>query len=191
MSPWLLATFGLAAASMGLYAVGYRRRYQATESIVLWKHLHALTGLAIEKRGGDAVWLVWLLLDPILFIWGDLRSRRPERLLRSWCLAGPNATITLDAEQAHLGVTCTQPVWTDPGRPLAEQEGLRCLHPIGAPRWNDGVALVEKVLAPGPNRLRYVGGKLVVDARHTAADAGSYPAILTAMSELASFLEAR
>lgn len=206
MSPWLLATFGFACVCMALYAASYRRRYLTSDPLTLWgmtfesaeavaNHLHALTGLRVVRRPAGSRWLLALVLDPILLIWGDLRSRRPERHLDGWSLEAtpeiePSVRIELSPLRASIGVRSEVALWTDGARAWTEEEGLRAWHPVGGDRWAHGTTRLEVLRARGVTRLRHADGMLWADAPLDTVDAASYPTLIANLTELARPLAA-
>ena len=189
----------------GYFANRYRLQSEREAPIELWgrtmpsaesaaRHLAEVTGLRVEHRPARLRWLFDLTIEPILLIWGDRRSRRPERHLARWRLVGVHAgrevVVELGPDAAIVAMTCRVPLGATSGIPFEQQEALRPLHPVGGERWQTGIALVRAVLAHGPERLRWKDGKLRVElALQERGSASDYPPLIGAMSSLASFVE--
>lgn len=172
---------GLGIAVLGAGIVGtiaWRRAYAREMPLSIWgrefasaeaaaRALAETTRLDIARQSDGLGWVAALFLAPIWFIWGDLRTRRPERHLTRWDLSGKRnadrtATIALGADGSTIAVACAAHagVAVDLARPLDDQEGLRMLHPVGGERWQRAVGHLDALKGLGVTRLCLENGML-------------------------------
>lgn len=153
------------------------------------------TSLAPTRVADGLGWVAALFLAPIWFIWGDLRTRRPERHLARWRLLGARgdrpAQIALHPDVETVAVACTRSAFAaDSARPFDEQEGLRALHPMGGERWQRGLHHAAALQALGFVRLRGDDGLLLGQRAFDATRAtASYARALDELVALAALLE--
>jgi hypothetical protein len=202
---------GVAVVVVGTGAVGtlaWRRVYVREMPLQLWgleldnaeraaRVLAEATGLDVERQNDGLAWVAALFLAPIWFIWGDLRTRRPERHLARWRLHGKRAAgrevrITLGPDGSLVAVASSgsDGIAVDLSRPLEHQEGLRGLHPVGGERWQRSLAHFEALTHLGLTRLRLDGGMLVGELPlEPRAGMAGYASALGELEALAALLE--
>jgi hypothetical protein len=201
---------GAAVVVLGAGVVGtlaWRRVYAREMPLQLWglgfdnaeraaRALAETTGLDVERQNDGLAWVAALFLAPIWFIWGDLRSRRPERHLARWRLrgkhAGREARVMLGADGSQIAVACagSDGIAVDLSRPLEHQEGLRVLHPVGGERWQRSLVHFQALTRLGLTRLRLDRGMLVGELPlEPRAGMAGYAIALGELEALAALLE--
>jgi hypothetical protein len=197
---------GLAVALFALLALAiyWRRNFLRERPIAIWERSFtgpteattvaaAAVGLEVERLPDGLEWVADLLLSPVWFFWGDIRTRRPARQLRRWRLVGRRgdraARVCFGDNEVLLELGGTPAsFWVVPPaqQPLVDQEGLRALLPSGSERWEAAAPILVRLFAAGVARIQSEGTALV--ARVQPGETIPLPRWGTIFDELAALL---
>ena len=214
MTP-MLAIGILVALVFAILVPMYRRFLALDEPIRLWGSSWASTaeaadalsqamGLARERRREGSGWLSSILMAPVWFLWDPMGTDIDSMLrLAPWRLTGARASgrfvrVEFPAGRVQLALRCELDAFFSAKAKrdgkhwrLDEQEGLRLLHPVGGPGWQEGTCLVEAAFAQGADSLRLRDGMLVAEVAidERGPRPAQYPGLLESLERLAASLE--